>query len=115
MNNNKSKKVLLSGQCASKGVAEGIAHIVFDENLQIPAVKDFILVCRQTNPAYSILMIKSKGVIAETGGIVSHVAIISRELQIPCMVNAENATTILKSGQKIILDATNGVVYERLR
>jgi len=107
-----SDKILVKGQTASRGIAEGTVHIATDENLEIPTEKDFILVCKQTNPAYSILLMKSKGVIAEVGGIVSHAAIISRELEIPCIVSAENATSILKQGQKITLDASNGIVYE---
>jgi pyruvate,water dikinase len=112
LENKRSKKVLLTGQCASKGIVEGIVHLVSDDNLAVPKEKDFIVVCKQTNPAYSVLLMKSKGVIAEVGGTVSHAAIISRELEIPCIVNAGGATLILKNGQKIVLDATNGFVYE---
>lgn len=109
---NKMRNTLLKGTCASKGSAEGIVHIATDENLNQPSHDNFILVCKQTNPAYSAVLMKAKGVITETGGIVSHAAIISRELEIPCIVSAEKATQILKNGQKIILDATQGVVYE---
>jgi len=105
------KKHLLSGTCASKGIVEGIVHIATDTNLAMPKDKDFVLVCNQTNPSYIILLMNSKGVITEKGGIVSHPAIVSRELDIPCIVNAPNATQILKQGQRILLDATNGVVY----
>lgn len=111
MESKEFKKILLKGQCASRGVAESFVHIASDDNLNPPKGENFILVCKQTNPAYTLLMMKSKGVIAEIGGTVSHAAIVSRELEIPCIVSAENATRILKPGQKIILDATSGVVY----
>lgn len=109
---NKMKNPLLKGTCASKGSVEGTVHIATDKNLNPPSYENFILVCKQTNPAYSAVLMKAKGVITETGGIVSHAAIISRELEIPCIVSAEKATQILKNGQKIILDATQGLVYE---
>ncbi|MFA4907399.1 MAG: PEP-utilizing enzyme [archaeon] len=111
MAENNPHSVLARGACASRGRVEGIIHIASDDNLGFPSENDFILVCKQTNPAYSTLLMRSKGVIAEIGGIVSHAAIIARELEIPCIVGAENATQILKEGQKIVLDATNGVVY----
>ncbi|MFA6268886.1 MAG: PEP-utilizing enzyme [archaeon] len=108
------KKQLLTGICASKGIFEGQVHIASDTNLVMPKEKGFILVCNQTSPAYIVLLMNSRGVITEKGGMVSHPAIVSRELGIPCIVGASNATQLLKQGQKILLDATNGVVYELL-
>lgn len=111
MINVSEKKQLLSGLCASRGIVEGIVHIASDNNLVMPKDNNFILVCNQTSPAYLVLLMNSKGVITEKGGMVSHPAIVSRELGIPCIVGAQNATQILKQGQKVLLDATNGVVY----
>jgi len=105
-------KVLLKGVCANKGVVEGKVHFASDDNLVLPKENGFILLCNQTNPAYLILLMRSSGVITETGGIVSHAAIVSRELGIPCIVGAKDATAVLKHGQKIKLDATSGAVYE---
>jgi len=105
------RKFLLRGVCASRGLVEGKVHIASDSNLSIPEKQGFILVCNQTNPAYLVLLMKSAGVITETGGVVSHAAIISREINLPCVVSAKDAAKILKDGQRILLDATNGAVY----
>jgi len=106
------KKILCLGVCAGKGLVEGRVHLASDADLSIPKEKGFVLVCSQTNPSYLILLMKSSGVITETGGIVSHAAIISREIGIPCIVGAKDALSVLKEGQKVLLDASNGVVYD---
>lgn len=105
---------LLRGICASKGRVEGKIKIVSLDNINLLNSLDnlnFILVCEKTDPSYLLLMMKSKGVITQTGGVVSHAAIVSRELGIPCIVGCEGVLGKLKDEQQILLDATNGVVY----
>lgn len=59
---------------------------------------------------YLPLMQKAAGIITEQGNILSHAAIISRELKKPCLVGVKNAMKLLKDGQEIELDANNGFV-----
>ena len=51
------------------------------------------------------------GLVTELGGILSHAAIIAREYNIPTIVNVENATSILKNGDQIVLDGETGVIH----
>lgn len=106
-----NKIELVSGVCACKGTAVGIVRIVTDETISKVNDKEFILVCERTNPAYLVLLMKAKAVVTATGGIVSHAAIVSRELGIPCIVGAEGAANKLKDGQLVFVDASKGVVY----
>ena len=63
-----------------------------------------------TSPDYVPAMKKSAAIITDQGGMLSHAAIISRELNIPCIVGANNATELINSGDLIEVDANNGVV-----
>jgi len=99
----------LTGICASPGVAKGKIKIVLD-----PKNSDFqtgeILACPMTMVDYVPLMQKAAGIITEQGNILSHAAIVSRELGKPCLVGVKNATTLLKNGDLIELDAGRGVI-----
>ena len=53
---------------------------------------------------------KASAVITDIGGLLSHAAISARELNIPCIVGVENATKILKTGDKIEIDIKNGSI-----
>jgi pyruvate,water dikinase len=56
-------------------------------------------------------MKRAAAIVTDRGGRTAHAAIVSRELGIPCVVGAENATTTLKNGQVITVDGTNGRVF----
>lgn len=71
---------------------------------------DKIIVTHTTDPGWSILIKNSIGVIAEQGSLLSHTAIISRELNKVAVVNIDNATTILKSGDKIKINQLSGEI-----
>ena len=102
--------LLLKGTPASLGVVEGIVKIVndpFHSNFN----KGDILVTEMTNPRFIQLMKKSGAIVTDIGGQLCHAAIIAREFMIPCIVGTENGTTILKDGQKILVDANEGKIY----
>jgi pyruvate,water dikinase len=54
----------------------------------------------------------ASAIVTDKGGITSHAAIVSRELNIPCVVGTENATQLMKTGQEYTVDSRNGVIYE---
>ena len=99
----------LSGICASAGKVSGTAKIVLD-----PKNTDFsegdILICAMTLIDYVPLMKKAAGIITEQGNILSHAAIVARELHKPCLVGVKNVLRQIKSGQKITLDADNSQI-----
>lgn len=69
-----------------------------------------ILVARDTDPAWASLMFLSAGLIADIGGVMSHTAVVARELGLPCVVSTRNATRILHTGDRVRLDGTHGSV-----
>jgi phosphohistidine swiveling domain-containing protein len=98
------------GLAASPGVVEGPARFVasldeFDE------VRDGeILVCRMTNPAWVVLFTKITGLVTEAGGAVSHPAVVAREFGIPAVVGTTNAGERIRTGDRIRVNGTAGVV-----
>lgn len=100
----------LSGQVGNKGKAIGISKIVM-------TVRDFqkfnngdILVTTMTTPDFVILMQKSSAIITDIGGLLCHAAIISRELNKPCVIGTKFATQVLKDGDMVEVDADKGMV-----
>ena len=69
-----------------------------------------ILVTRSTDPGWVFMLSTAKGIISERGSLLSHTAIISRELKIPSVVGVENATKLLKTGDKITLNGKTGKI-----
>lgn len=72
--------------------------------------KGEVLVTSQTTPDFVPAMRKAGAVITDEGGATSHAAIISRELNIPCVVGTRIATHVLKTGNRVEVDATSGII-----
>ena len=101
------EKNILEGIPTSNGKVSGEALVIEDINNNYD-VKDKILITKMTDPGWVFLLINSKGVIAEKGSILSHTAIISREIKIPSIVGVEDATNVIKTGDYIEMDAYTG-------
>ncbi|MBP2025011.1 phosphoenolpyruvate synthase [Peptoniphilus stercorisuis] len=105
-------KMLAKGLPASPGIGRGKVRRIKDIT-EINLVQEGdILVTEMTNPDMVPAMRKAAGVVTDEGGRTCHAAIVSRELQIPCIVGATNATKVLDTGMEVTVDATRGVVYE---
>jgi phosphoenolpyruvate synthase/pyruvate phosphate dikinase len=100
----------VKGLAASPGVVEGPARFVasLDEFDQVKEGE--ILVCRMTNPAWVVLFTKITGLVTEAGGAVSHPAVVAREFGIPAVVGTTNAGERIKTGDRIRVNGTTGVV-----
>jgi phosphoenolpyruvate synthase/pyruvate phosphate dikinase len=72
--------------------------------------KGEILVAPMTSPDYVPVMKRAKAVVTDVGGLMSHAAVVSRELGIPCVAGTKTATKILKSGDLVEVDANSGTV-----
>ncbi|MEM3794149.1 MAG: phosphoenolpyruvate synthase [Candidatus Bathyarchaeia archaeon] len=106
---------ILKGLPASPGVHAGRAEVVMSpEEAERKIKRGDILVTRMTNPDWVPYMKRAGAVITDDGGVTCHAAIVSRELGIPCIVGAKNATKVLKTGKEYTVDAKSGVVYEGL-
>jgi len=100
----------IKGSVACLGKAEGIVHLVKSPK-DLPSFKEGeILVASYTSPSYTQAMFKAAAIVTDIGGITSHAAIVSREFNIPCIVGTQNATKLLKNGDKVLVDATSGEV-----
>lgn len=105
-----SKAKVIKGFTAYPGKVCGKVRIIFDPRKAGNFKTGEILVTGMTRPEYVPLIKKSAGFITDAGGMLSHAAISAREFKKPCLVGTGVATKILKDGQSIELDATNGVI-----
>ncbi len=103
--------VILSGAAASPGVASGPVKIVPDPSQIDKVLKGDILVAEMTTPDFVPAMKRAAAIVTDRGGRTAHAAIVSRELGIPCVVGTQKATALLKDGQIITVDGSNGKVY----
>jgi len=102
------------GEIGNKGRAIGSAFVfnwtdsVEKELSRNPS--DAILIVPQTHPALMPIIRKSKAIVSDEGGITGHAAIVARELGKPCVIGTHIGTKVFKTGDKVEVDAENGVV-----
>lgn len=99
----------LQGTPCSDGIVEGEALVITDVTKAVD-YKNKILVTKITDPGWVFLLVGAKGVISEKGSLLSHTAIISRELKIPSVVGVENLMRTVKTGDKIRMNGATGEV-----
>lgn len=99
-----------SGICASPGIVDGVAKIVISKKDAQKINKGDIMVAIGTDFDLMPAMEISSGVITEEGGLLSHASVFCRELKKPCCIGVNDATKLLRDGQLIRLDATNGKI-----
>jgi pyruvate,water dikinase len=100
----------LTGIPASAGRYRGPARVVLSE-ADFPKLQPGdVLVCPVTSPAWSMLFPTIGGLVTDSGGLLSHPAIIAREFRIPAVVATGNATELLPDGQEITVDGSTGQV-----
>ncbi|WP_418288093.1 putative PEP-binding protein, partial [Limosilactobacillus oris] len=106
---------ILKGLPASPGLASGRVHAIADPS-DIDSFKaGEVLVTPMTSPDWVPAMKKAAAIITNNGGMTCHAAIVSREMQIPCLVGTAScgkaALELLHDGDQVTVDAKNGVVY----
>ena len=104
-----NKKNELIGDTVSFGIIRGKAKVLnyVDEK---PFNPGEILITKATDPGWTPLIINCGGIVLEVGGMLQHGALVSREFNKPCVVGIENITNIIKDGEEVEVDATEGVV-----
>ncbi|MEK6890167.1 MAG: PEP-utilizing enzyme [Nanoarchaeota archaeon] len=100
----------IKGQTACMGKATGHVKIVIRPSDMHKMNKGDILVSIATDPDIVSAMKKAAAIVTEQGGVTSHAAIVSRELNIPCVIGTKIATKVLKDGDLIEVDASKGTV-----
>ncbi|CAL1518853.1 rifamycin-inactivating phosphotransferase RphC [Chitinophaga sp. MM2321] len=99
----------IAGLAVSSGVIEGRARVIL--NMEDADLEDGdILVTSFTDPSWTPLFVSIKGLVTEVGGLMTHGAVIAREYGLPAVVGVENATKLIKDGQRIRVHGTEGYV-----
>ncbi|MGG1166480.1 phosphoenolpyruvate synthase [Bacillus mycoides] len=97
------------GLPVSSGVIEGRARVIL--NMEDANLEDGdILVTAFTDPGWTPLFVSIKGLVTEVGGLMTHGAVIAREYGLPAVVGVENATKLIKDGQRIRVHGTEGYI-----
>ena len=99
----------LIGVPCSGGIAEGEALVIKDPKDTLD-VEGKILITKMTDPGWVFLLTSAKGVISEKGSLLSHTAIISRELGVPSIVGVKDLTEIIHTGDQIRMNGDNGKI-----
>ena len=97
------------GVASSNGLVTGEVVVITDPT-KIQDVRGKIIVTEMTDPGWVFLLLQAKGIIAEKGSILSHTAIVSRELGIPAVVGVADILDILEDGDLVEVDGTKGVI-----
>jgi pyruvate,water dikinase len=100
----------IKGNAGSRGVATGIARVARTLEEATSVLPGEILVAVTTMPAWTPLFGVAAAVVTETGGPLSHCAIVAREYGIPAVVGAHGATRTIATGQRITVDGGLGIV-----
>lgn len=97
------------GLPVSSGAIEGRARVIL--NMEDADLEDGdILVTSFTDPSWTPLFVSIKGLVTEVGGLMTHGAVIAREYGLPAIVGVENATNLIKDGQRIRVNGTEGYI-----
>ncbi len=104
------KRLIVTGQSIGQQIVSGKARIISDAHESDKVQEGEILVTQMTDPDWVPAMKRAAGIITDRGGRTCHAAIVSRELGVPALVGAEQATSKITSGQLITLDCSQGTI-----
>lgn len=105
------QKPILTGIAIGNKISQGKVKVI----PSVSKIEDFkqkeVLVTTMTDPDWVPIMRKASAIVTDEGGKTAHAAIISRELGIPCIVGSKKATKVLRTGQEVTVDCTQGRVF----
>ncbi len=100
----------LTGIPVSAGVYEGTAKVLFSPDESSKIEKGDVLIAKRTNPAWTPLFLNLGAIVMETGGPISHGAVVAREYGVPAVVGVGEATNIIRDGQRVRVNGETGQV-----
>ena len=103
----------LQGISGSPGFVEGPAQIIMSLHDFNKLKKGDILVCPYTDPTWTPLFGMAAAVVADTGGPLSHAAIVAREYGIPAVLGTKVGTSFIETGEIVVVDGSAGTVYKK--
>jgi pyruvate,water dikinase len=101
---------VLKGVPLSAGVAEGPALVLERPHADALPGEEYILVCPSTDPAWVPLFVRARGLVMESGGVLSHGAIVAREFGLPAVAGLAGVQRRLRTGQRLRVDGGRGTV-----
>jgi len=109
-------KILIEGEAVGSKIGQGKANVIESAEEIHKFKKGEVLVTDMTDPDWEPIMKIASAIVTNHGGRTCHAAIISRELGIPCIIGTGNATEVIKTGQEITVDCSEGVgrIYQGL-
>ncbi|RKX49300.1 MAG: phosphoenolpyruvate synthase, partial [Thermotoga sp.] len=109
-------KLLLEGEAVGTKIGQGEVNVIEDAKDIHKFKKGQVLVTDMTDPDWEPIMKIASAIVTNRGGRTCHAAIVSRELGIPCVIGTGNATEVLKNGQKVTVDCSEGIgrIYDGL-
>jgi pyruvate,water dikinase len=99
----------LTGIAAGSGVVEGLVRVVHDPDFTDVEPGE-VLVAPTTDPSWASIMFLSAALVVDIGSVLSHAAVVARELGLPCVVNTRVGTRVLRDGDLVRVDGTAGTV-----
>ncbi|XP_051884626.1 putative phosphoenolpyruvate synthase isoform X2 [Pristis pectinata] len=105
-------KIILKGMTVSQGIVKGTARVVKTIQEAVCIQQGDILITASTDIGWSPYFPLLRGLITEIGGLLSHGAVVAREYGMPCIVSCRNATSLLQSGDTVVLNGTKGTVQK---
>ena len=106
-----ARAVLVRGLGASPGRASGPVRVLQSSADEKSLEQGDVLVTHMTSPDWVPIMRRAAAIVTDSGGMTSHAAIVARELGLPCIVGARDATRKLADGTPVTVDGTSGVVF----
>ncbi len=100
----------LKGEIGYKGIVRGTVRIINNPNKYDRFNEGDVLVTGMTRPEFLPLINKSSAILTDAGGVLSHAAIMARELKKPCIIGMQVVTQVLKDGDLVEIDANVGIV-----
>jgi len=100
----------LSGQSASPGRYEGVARVILDPSADVELRPGEVLVAPYTDPAWTPLFLTAGAAVVEVGSYLSHAGTVAREFGMPCVVDVNGATRLIRTGQRVAVDGDRGRV-----
>ncbi len=101
--------MVMKGIPCSAGVVRSVVYKV-DHAAALQSLNGGILATYATDPGYVVLFATASGIITERGSLLSHAAIVSREMGIPCIVGVEGLMSKVKDGDELLMDGSTGVI-----
>jgi pyruvate,water dikinase len=102
----------LKGMGVSPGKVEGRARVILDPRTDAHIEPGEILIAPVTDAGWAPLFINAAGLVVEVGGLLSHGSVVAREYGVPAVVGVTGATGEIKTGDRIYLDGSSGVVVK---